>query len=73
MSDCLEFMPKIVVDSPLKDKIKFGQKLLVREMEPPVSEPGKDIRIIDDNNKLLAMVKMDENRQEYNYSCVFLT
>jgi tRNA U55 pseudouridine synthase TruB len=66
-------MPKIVVDSFLIRKIKFGQKLSVKEMIPPVAEPGKDIRIIDDNNELLAIVQIGENRQEYNYSCVFLT
>ncbi|MCP4669749.1 MAG: tRNA pseudouridine(55) synthase TruB [Desulfobacula sp.] len=73
MSDCLGFMPEIVVDTFLMGKIKFGQKLSTKDMDPPVSEPGKDIKIVDDNNELLAIVQMDENRQEYNYSCVFLT
>ncbi len=73
MSECLEFMPKIVVDSSLMAKIKFGQKLLTKEMEPPVSAPGQAIGIIDDTNELLAIVQIDENRQEYNYSCVFIT
>jgi tRNA U55 pseudouridine synthase TruB len=54
-------------------KIKFGQKLSTKEMEPPVSAPGQAIGIIDENNELLAIVQIDENRQEYNYSCVFLT
>ena len=71
MSDCLKFMPKIAVDSSIVKKIRFGQKLLVKEMDEFLTEPGQHIRIIDDNNELLSIVQLNENRQEYNYSCVF--
>ena len=73
MSKCLKFMPKIEVSSSITKKIRFGQKLLVKEMEEFLTEPGHPIRIVDDNSELLAIVQLNENRQEYNYSCVFLT
>jgi len=73
MSKCLNFMPKIVVAGSTVKKIRFGQKLLAKEMNEPLTEPGRHIRIIDDNGELLAIVQLNENRQEYNYSCVFLT
>jgi tRNA pseudouridine55 synthase len=79
MSNCLKFLPKILVDSLLTQKIKFGQKLLVQEIDelPSLSKdeltPGQPIRMIDDNNELLAIVQLNQNMQEYNYSCVFLS
>lgn len=73
MSKCLKFMPKIVVTGSMVKKIRFGQKLLVREINEPLTEPGLHIRIIDDNSELLAIVQLNENRREYNYSCVFLS
>ncbi len=73
MSKCLKFMPIIAVSSSITKKIRFGQKLLVKEMEELLTEPGHPIRIVDDNSELLAIVQLNENRQEYNYSCVFLT
>ncbi len=71
MSECLKFLSKIVVDSSITAKIKFGQRLVVNDMEPPVSEPDQSIRIVDINNELLAIVVLNKNLQEYNYSCVF--
>jgi tRNA pseudouridine55 synthase len=73
MSKCLKFMPKIVVTGSMVKKIRFGQKLFVKEINEPLTEPGLHIRIIDDNSELLAIVQLNENRREYNYSCVFLT
>lgn len=71
MSDCLSFLPEIVVDNSITAKIRFGQRLVVNDMEPPVSEPDQPIRIVDVNNELLAIVQLNNNLQEYNYSCVF--
>ena len=73
MSDCLNFLPKIVVDSFITQKIRFGQRLLSKEIESPALKTGQLIRIIDDNNELLAIVQLNKNMQEYNYSCVFLS
>ena len=71
MSDCLKFMPKIAVNRSTTQKVKFGQKLFVNELESSLSEPGQSVRLVDDNSELLAIVQLNKNRQEYNYSCVF--
>ena len=71
MSDCLKFMPKIAVNRSTTQKVKFGQKLLVNELGSSLSEPGQSVRLVDGNSELLAIVQLNKNRQEYNYSCVF--
>jgi len=73
LSDCLEFMPEIVADKLIAKKIKFGQQLLAGELEPPLVKPDQSIKVIDHHNDLLAIIQLSENRQEYKYSCVFLS
>ncbi len=73
LSDCLEFMPEIVADNRIAKKIKFGQQLLAGELEPPLVKPDQSIKVIDHHNDLLAIIQLSENRQEYKYSCVFLS
>ncbi|MCD4721701.1 MAG: tRNA pseudouridine(55) synthase TruB [Desulfobacula sp.] len=73
LSDCLEFMPKIVADKRIAQKIKFGQKLLTKELGLPLPKPDQSIRVIDNHNDLLAIIQLIENRQEYKYCCVFLS
>jgi tRNA pseudouridine55 synthase len=75
LSDCLDFMPKIIVDQSIAQKIKFGQKLLKDILdfspEPDNQKSGQLIRTIDADNNLLAIIQLSENMKEYNYSCVF--
>ncbi len=71
LSDCLEFMPQMVADYSIARKIKFGQKLLKNEFKQVPEKEDQLIRVIDDKNNLLAIVQLNENREEYNYSCVF--
>lgn len=71
MADCLEFLPKIVADEPMAEKIRFGQKLLKEEIRAVSADPDHPIRVIDNNNTLLAIIYLNKNMQEYNYSCVF--
>ncbi len=73
LSNCLEFMPKIVADKLIARKIKFGQKLLIKEFDLPLPKPDQFIRVLDNKNDLLAIIQLSENRQEYKYCCVFLS
>ena len=73
LSDCIPFMPEVQAEGSLKDKIKFGRKLTKNEINAPWAEPGEFLRVTDRDNELLAIIKLNENRQEYNYSCVFLS
>jgi tRNA pseudouridine55 synthase len=71
LSNCLEFMPKIVANKACAQKIKFGQKLLKNELGVIPGKKDQLIRVIDDKNDLLAIIQSNENKEEYNYSCVF--
>ena len=71
LSDCLEFMPEIVADNRIAKKIKFGQTLLTRDLEPPLIKSDQSIKVIDHHNDLLAIIQLSENRKAYKYSCVF--
>ena len=73
MSDCLQFMPKIIADDFVIQKIKFGQNLSIQELKPPITEASKPIRVVDATSNLLAIIQLNENMLEYNYSCVFIT
>jgi len=75
LSACLEYMPKIIADKAIARKIKYGQKLLIKEIGKPVvkpsAKPNPSVRVIDDNNDLLAIIELNELGQEYKYCCVF--
>ncbi len=73
MSACLNFMPEIAVKSSIVKKVRFGQKLLAGEGGDVFTQPGEPVRITGDNSELIAIVKLNENRQEYDYSCVFIS
>ncbi|MCD4674712.1 MAG: tRNA pseudouridine(55) synthase TruB [Desulfobacula sp.] len=70
LSDCLEFMPGIVVDKSIAQKIKFGQKLLKKDLDVPLAKSDQFIRVIDNNDDLLAIIQLNKT-QEYKYCCVF--
>jgi len=71
LSNCLEFMPQMLANKSIAQKIQFGQKLLKKEFSEIPEKKGQLIRVIDDKNNLLAIVQLNENMEEYNYSCVF--
>ncbi len=71
LSDCLGFMPEVVVEKSIAQKVRFGQKLLKRDIGIVVGNPDQLIRVTDDKNSLLALIQLSENQQTYNYSCVF--
>jgi tRNA pseudouridine55 synthase len=71
LSDCLEFMPKILVNSSTAQKIKFGQKLSKEEIDFIPEKKDHFVRVIDRKNDLLAILELNETTQDYNYSCVF--
>ncbi len=73
LSACLEFMPGIKADRNIAEDIRFGRKLSVAKIgfaSESVS-PGSPIRVIQENNKVAAVITLDENLRDYNYSCVF--
>jgi len=71
LSDCLEFMPKVVVGAATAGKIRYGQSLLRKDIEFFPQTSDQLIRVTDEQNDLLAIIQPNENQQTYNYSCVF--
>lgn len=71
MSQCLPFMPKMTADPRMILKIVNGQKISVRAMPPPQDGFCDPIRVVDNSGALVAIVRLDEESQTYNYACVF--
>jgi tRNA pseudouridine55 synthase len=82
MSRCLAFLPAIIADSQTAGKIKHGQPLYVQEIPIPealgfagddgeTQDSASDIRVVDSEDNLLAIVRPDKSGETYKYCCVF--
>lgn len=82
MSQCLDFLPAIVADSETAGKVKHGRPLSVAEIPIPDAllisgdknesqNSISDIRVLDSDDNLLAIVTPDRSGQTYKYCCVF--
>ena len=73
MSEALSFLPKVFVKDPVKNKIQYGQKLGPNDLDIAAESmpSGQTIRVLDENDNLLALVVFNEKSRGYDYSCVF--
>jgi tRNA pseudouridine55 synthase len=82
MSRCLDFLPAIVANSETAGKVKHGQPLFVTEFPMPdtlliagdkndAQNSMLDIRVLDSDDNLLAIVTPDKYGKTYKYCCVF--
>lgn len=82
MSRCLDFLAAITVDSETAGRIRCGQPLSVDGIPMPdtlLMDSDKnqsrynipDIRVLDSEQNLLAIVTLDKSGQTYKYCCVF--
>jgi len=71
LSDCLHFMPEVLANESIAQKIRFGQKLFANDFDIHFENLEQHIRVVDDRNNLLALVQLDEKLREYKYCCVF--
>ena len=82
MSRCLSFLAAITADSVTAQKVRYGQPLSVSETPKPMALSAvdetkafkagiRDIRVLDSNDNLLAIVTPDKSGQTYKYCCVF--
>jgi len=82
MSRCLAFLPAIIADSQTAGKVKHGQPLYVQEIPIPealgfagdgdeTQNNVSDIRVVDSEDNLLAIVRPDKSGKTYKYCCVF--
>lgn len=71
IADCLDFMPSRQADHRLIEKIRFGQKLGLDDIDPEGLLPEQPICILGPDKVAAAIVGLDQTGQAYKYSCVF--
>ena len=72
MSAALPFMPQVVADSGVADKIKHGMPLVADDFGvcPQVSDDGV-FKVVDQHDRLLAVMNESQATGSYIYCCVF--
>jgi tRNA pseudouridine55 synthase len=79
MADALPEMATLVAKADVKEIIKYGKPLVIRDLKDIETDfargaetaDARFIKVIDAENRLLAVVRPDEARERYNYCCVF--
>ncbi len=72
MAEALRDMPSHVADPALQEKIRYGRPLTGEDFPPPNGvESRPNIKVTDAENRLLTIIHIPENKNEYRYCCVF--
>lgn len=71
MSGALSDMDAVAVDVAIADKIRYGQPLYADDIGEPGRIPETELKVIDHNDRLLAIVRFDKSRERFEYCCVF--
>ena len=72
LADALRGVPAVTVAGKLADRILHGQQIIQSELENcPRLEPAAIFKVLDKNNRLLAVMSDPGNGEWLNYSCVF--
>lgn len=72
MAGALRNMPVFVAGSALMDKIRFGKPLTDADMDAGRIDLSNDfIKVVDPENRLLAIVSLNKKDRTYKYKCVF--
>jgi tRNA pseudouridine55 synthase len=73
MSESLRNMDAYVAGKDLIDKIRFGKVLTIEDICPDAEDGGnRFIKLVSEDDDLLAVVQRSENGETYNYCCVFI-
>lgn len=76
MADALADMPTCIGDQKLIEKIRHGKRLTASDVNISRSsatskKQNDNIKIVDDNNVLHAVLNYEKNRGKLSYACVF--
>lgn len=72
MATALSGMPTHVADPALGEKIRHGRPLTGQDFSPPTgADDLSNVKITDAENRLLAIIHIPENKNDYRYCCVF--
>ena len=78
MSDALGEMPTCIADQKLIEKVRHGKHLKMSEIRiagpsENLKKQDTNIKIVDGNNILHAVLNYEKNRDRLSYACVFPT
>ncbi len=72
MADALQGMPEHMADKVLIEKIMHGNIITKKDVVPRhVDSQEGFIKIVDNNNDLIAVLESKKERNRYEYCCVF--
>ncbi len=72
MADALRGMPLYMADTGMVEKINFGKELNKKDFRSDLSQEASGyIKIVDEKNKLCAVLDVNRIRRTYKYCCVF--
>ncbi|MFP4193987.1 MAG: tRNA pseudouridine(55) synthase TruB [Desulfobacterales bacterium] len=77
MADSLRGIPAYRADSGLVEKIRFGRHISETDIRSagaeydPAYEENNYIKIVDPDNRLLAVIEKKKDKPGYSYCCVF--
>jgi tRNA pseudouridine55 synthase len=72
MNDAVAFMPMRRIAPETARKIRHGMPLTEKEIERPKTDASSGwIRIVDENDRLIAILEHKKGNPRYNYCCVF--
>ena len=73
MADALKFMPAAVADKAILTKIRYGQKIMKRDLAViPVDLTTPFIKVVDRHHRLAAVMQTVPNEKTLKYSSVFV-
>ena len=72
MNAALPFMPAVVADKGVANKIKHGMPLGVADFNEPLRDTDQGIfKVVDEKGCLIALLDVSQTPGSYNYCCVF--
>ena len=72
MANALRDMPEHLADNALADKIMNGNALTINDVNPrQINGAEGFIKVVDENNDLIAVLSYAKNSSKYKYYCVF--
>jgi len=72
MSSALKDFPEHTADKILANKIKYGQILTKNDIVIETANPSEGfMKILDAEEQLIAVLRYNGNRNQYDYRCVF--
>jgi tRNA pseudouridine55 synthase len=73
MAEAVGHLSAITADAVMEEEIRTGRKIPVSDVLQNNNPDSDCIRVLNDQNELIAIVTPDKSRSFYNYSCVLIS